>query len=47
MRDLFGVELPVRELFESPTVGAMAVAVGRKLVEGADAELLRQVMAEI
>jgi acyl carrier protein len=47
VRDLFGVELPVRAVFESPTVGAMAVAVGRKLVEGADAELLRQVLAEI
>jgi amino acid adenylation domain-containing protein len=47
VRDLFGVELPVRAVFESPTVGAMAVAIGRKLVEGADAELLRQVLAEI
>jgi acyl-CoA synthetase (AMP-forming)/AMP-acid ligase II/acyl carrier protein len=47
VRDLFGVELPVRTVFESPTVRALAVAVGRKLVEGADAELLRQVLAEI
>jgi amino acid adenylation domain-containing protein len=47
VRDLFGVELPVRAVFESPTIEGMAVAVGRKLVEGTDPELLRQVLAEI
>ena len=47
VRDLFGVELPVRAVFEAPTVAGMAVAIGRKLVEGTDPELLRQVLAEI
>jgi amino acid adenylation domain-containing protein len=47
VRDLFGIELPVREVFESPTIEAMAVAIGRKLVEEADPDELAKILEEM
>ena len=47
VRELFGVDLPVSTLFEGPTIEAMAVAVGRKLVEEADPEEVAKIMEEM
>jgi amino acid adenylation domain-containing protein len=47
VRELFGVDLPVSTIFEAPTIEAMAVAVGRKLVEEADPEEVAKIMEEM
>ncbi|HKH43483.1 MAG TPA: non-ribosomal peptide synthetase, partial [Thermoanaerobaculia bacterium] len=47
VRDLFGVDLPVSTVFEGPTIEAMAVAVGRRLVEEADPEEVAKIMEEM
>jgi amino acid adenylation domain-containing protein len=47
LRDMFGVELPVSTVFEGPTIEAMAIAVGRKLVEEADPEELAKILEEM
>jgi acyl carrier protein len=47
VRELFGVDLPVSTIFEAPTIEAMAIAVGRKLVEEADPEEVAKIMEEM
>ncbi|MES1243271.1 MAG: amino acid adenylation domain-containing protein [Acidobacteriota bacterium] len=47
LRDELGIELPVRSVFEAPTIAAQAVAIGRRLVEEADPELLAQIRSEL
>ncbi|HSF41240.1 MAG TPA: amino acid adenylation domain-containing protein, partial [Thermoanaerobaculia bacterium] len=47
VRDLFGVTLEVRSIFEQPTVAGMAVAIGQELVALADEESLAEVWAEV
>jgi amino acid adenylation domain-containing protein len=47
VRDLFGVDLPVSTVFEGPTIEAMAVAVGRRLVEEADPEEVAKILEEM
>ena len=47
VRDLFGVDLPVSTVFEGPTIEAMAIAVGRRLVEESDPEEVAKIMEEM
>jgi amino acid adenylation domain-containing protein len=47
VRDTFGVELPVRRLFESPVLAELALAVEERQVEQADDEKLAELLAEL
>ncbi|MGB7949771.1 MAG: phosphopantetheine-binding protein, partial [Candidatus Binatia bacterium] len=47
MRDAFQVELPLRSLFESPTVGSLAAQVAETLAKQAPAEEMASVLAEL
>ncbi len=43
----FGVDLPIRTVFEAPTIAAQALAIGVRLVEQADPETLAQTLSEL
>jgi aspartate racemase len=43
----FGVDLPVQEMFERPTPSALAVRVEEAMLEGAGADLLERLVAEV
>lgn len=47
LQNAFGVELSLRQLFETPTIANLAVVIAQKQVEQADSEMLAQVLAEL
>lgn len=47
LRQALQVELPLRYLFDTPTVADLAVAIAQKLAEQTDNELLEQMLAEL
>jgi acyl carrier protein len=47
VQETFGVELPLRSMFNSPTVAGLAEAVVQKGLERADEELLARLLAEL
>jgi amino acid adenylation domain-containing protein len=47
LRETFQMELPVRSLFESPTVAEMASLIVREQIGGADDEALAQALAQL
>jgi len=47
VNETFSVKLPLRDLFEAPTVAEMAVLVVQKEAEGADADELARLLDEV
>jgi len=47
LRTAFQVEIPLRQLFESPTVADLSAIIAQKLVEQADSEMLAQMLTEL
>jgi acyl carrier protein len=47
VRDAFGVELPLRSLFEEPTVAGWSVAVTQRQAEEADPQRMERILAEL
>ena len=47
LRDSFGVGLPLREIFEAPTVAELAVSIAQRLAEPEDDEEVADLVAEL
>ena len=47
LRDTFQIELPLRTLFEKPTIEGLAVAIIEKQAEGVAAEQVSGILAEM
>jgi acyl carrier protein len=47
VRDTFQIELPLRFLFEAPTIADLAIVVAQKQAEQVDSDTLEQMLAEL
>jgi natural product biosynthesis luciferase-like monooxygenase protein len=47
IRDALGIELPLRAIFDAPTVSALAVDLERRLLEGAEPDALTKLLGEL
>ncbi len=47
LRDLFSVELPLRRLFETPTIAGLALVIAQSLADQEEAQDLNRMLAEI
>jgi hypothetical protein len=47
LRRIFDVELPLRSLFEGPTVAELALVIAHRQAEGADSEALGRILRKL
>jgi amino acid adenylation domain-containing protein len=47
LRDTFQIELPVQQIFETPTIADLALVITQQLAQEADEDLLAQALAEL
>ena len=47
LRDAFEVDLPLRDLFDKPTIADLAVTIAQQLAQATDSELLTQTFAQL